>query len=128
MIFINENLNKYRKIDKNNKYLIRLIIKMNNQYYQTYPYYNTFYNPYYNQQIIQQQQMYQQQMYQQPMLQQQNSQSQQMVRTTPEQREILLKQTPDQNLQMFKCKDGMKCTNADCIYFHHPKYNSEESK
>jgi hypothetical protein len=111
---------------------------MNNQYYQTYPYYNTFYNPYnqqmyQQQQIIQQQQMYQQQMYpqqmyQQPMLQQQNSQSQQMVRTTPEQREILLKQTPDQNLQMFKCKDGMKCTNADCIYFHHPKYNSEESK
>jgi len=116
---------------------------MNNQYYQTYPYYNTFYNPY-NQQMYPQQQIYpqimQQQIYPQQMLQQQNyqsqqmypqqqnSQSQQMVRTTPEQREILLKQTPDENLQMFKCKHGMKCTNAECVYFHHPKYNSEESK
>jgi len=124
-----------KKIDKNNKCLISLIIKMNNQYYQTYPYYNTFYNPYYNQQMypqqFMQQQIYpQQQNYQSQQIypQQQNSQSQQMVRTTPEQREILLKQTPDQNLQMFKCKDGMKCTNADCIYFHHPKYNFEESK
>ena len=122
-----------KKIDKNNKCLISLIIKMNNQYYQTYPYYNTFYNPYnqqmFSQQIYPHQQMYPQQFMQQQIYpQQQNSQSQQMVRTTPEQREILLKQTPDQNLQMFKCKDGMKCTNADCIYFHHPKYNFEESK
>jgi len=116
-----------KKIDKNNKCLISLIIKMNNQYYQTYPYYNTFYNPY-NQQMYQQQMYPQQFMQQQIYPQQQNSQSQQMVRTTPEQREILLKQTPDQNLQMFKCKDGMKCTNADCVYFHHPKYNFEESK
>jgi hypothetical protein len=107
---------------------------MNNQYYQHYPYYNTFYNPYnqqmYPQQFMQQQIYPQQQNYQNQQIypQQQNSQSQQMVRTTPEQREILLKQTPDENLQMFKCKDGMKCTNASCIYFHHPKYNPEESK
>ena len=107
---------------------------MNNQYYQPYPYYNTFYNPY-NQQMFTQQQIYpQQQMYPQQFMQQQiypqqqNYQSQQMVRTTPEQRELLQKQTPDENLQMFKCKDGMKCTNADCVYFHHPRYNSEESK
>jgi hypothetical protein len=102
---------------------------MNNQYYQQYPYYNTFYNPYYNQQLMVQQQLYSQQM-----MQQQNSQpyiyyqNQQMLRITPEQREILQKQTPDENLLMFKCKDGMKCINATCIYFHHPKYNFEESK
>ena len=109
---------------------------MNNQYYQPYPYYNTFYNPYYNQQMmVQQQQLYPQQMMQQQQpSQQQNSQhyisyqGQQMVRTTPEQREILQKQTPDENLQMFKCKDGMKCANLACIYFHHPRYNFEESK
>ena len=109
---------------------------MNNQYYQPYPYYNTFYNPYYTQQQMYPQQFMQQQIYpqqqnyqsQQMYPQQQNSQSQQMVRTTPEQRELLQKQTPDENLQMFKCKDGMKCTNAECVYFHHPKYIAEESK
>ena len=106
---------------------------MNNQYYQNYPYYNTFYNPY-TQQMYPQQQFYpqimQQQIYPQQSLypQPQNYQSQQMVRTTPEQREQLQKQTPDENLQMFKCKDGMKCTNVSCVYFHHPKYNPEESK
>lgn len=102
---------------------------MNNQYYQPYPYYNTFYNPYYNQQMMVQQ-MYQQQMYPQQQTHQAyiSYHGQQMVRTTPEQREILQKQTPDENLQMFKCKDGMKCANAACIFFHHPRYNPEESK
>jgi hypothetical protein len=118
---------------------------MNNQYYQPYPYYNTFYNPYYTQQMMIQQQLYPQQQFypqyqttqQQPTQttqQQQNSQTyisyhgQEMVRATPEQREMLLKQTPDENLQMFKCKDGMKCLNLACIYYHHPRYNPQESK
>ena len=64
----------------------------------------------------------------QPQQTQQPQQFQPTQPIIPEQKQISLHLTPDQNLQMFKCKDSMKCTNAACNYFHHPKFNFEESR